>query len=184
MKTALQTVCFFLLFFFWFLICPSSCASEAAVNRGAYTKQNFDVKIRGELDGLEIEGVLQSRPDAEGESIKALFRAEAPQSLRGITVSVDGNGCVSARLGEICKTDDSFSSIADFFLPVCEMGEPYSVEKCTDGGVKIRVCDEKCDLVYLFLPESPLPSRISGIYKGKRMDLSVAKIAESDVEKK
>ena len=184
MKTALQTVCFFLLFFFWFLICPSSCASEAAIDRSAYTKQDFYAKICGELDGHKMEGVLQSRPSALGESAKAIFKIEVPDSLRGITVSVDASGDVSARLGEICKTDDSLSSIADFFLPVCEMGEPYSVEKCTDGGVKIRVCDEKCDLVYLFLPESPLPSRISGIYKGKRMDLSVAKIAENDVEKK
>ncbi len=155
------------------MICPSSCTSDAVIDRGAYTKQDFDARIHGKLDGLEIEGLLQSRPSASDDSAKAVFRVEAPDSLRGITVSVDGNGVVSARLGEICKSGSSLSSIADFFLPVIEMGEAYSVEKSSDASINIRVHDDECDLVYLFSPDSPFPSRITGIFREKDIDILI-----------
>lgn len=184
MKSALQTICFFLLFFFLFLICPSSCTSEAAIDRSAYTKKDFDARICAELDGMRIEGLLQNMPSASDDSAGAVFRVEAPDSLRGITVSVDKNGAVSARLGEICKSDNALSSIADFFLPVVKMGETYSVEKGSDGSLKVRVCDGECDLVYLFSPDSPFPSRISGIFKEKNIDISIEGINEKDAEKK
>ena len=184
MKTALQTVCFFLLFFFLFLICPSSCTGGAVVDRGAYTKKDFDARLYGELDGVRIEGTLQSRPSASDESAKAVFRVEAPDSLRGITVSVDKNGVVSARLGEICKSGSSIASISDFFWPVIEMGETYSVEKGSDGSVKVRVLDDDSDLVYLFSPDARFPSRITGIFKEKDVDIAIVGITEKDAEKK
>ncbi len=184
MKTALQTVCFFLLFFFLFLICPSSCTSTAAIDRGAYTRQNFDARICGELDGIEFEGVLQNRPHAEGEALKTVFRVESPDSLRGITVSVDKTGAVSARLGEICKSGSSISSMAYFFLPVTEMGEAYSIEKGSNGVINIRVLDDDRDLMYIFASDSRLPSRINGIFRGKVIDLSVVEMIEQSTEKK
>ncbi len=184
MKTAIQTVCFFLLFFFWFLICPSSCTSEASIDRRAYTKSDFDAKICGELDGIRIEGILQNRPSATGDSVKALFRFESPDSLRGLTVSVSGNGSVSARLGDVCDSSDSLFSLTDFFLSVTEMGEPSSVEKNKDGGVTVRVCDENCDLKYAFSSDSPIPSQISGKYKGRSVTFSLTQIQSFDTEKK
>lgn len=184
MKTAIQTACFFLLSFFLFLICPSSCTGEALTDRSAYTKSNFDVRLCGELDGIRIEGILQNRPDATGKSIRALFKFESPDSLRSLTVSVNGEGGMSARLGDLSESSESLLPLADFFLPVIEMGEISSVEKNKDGGVTVRVCDENCDLEYAFSPNSLLPSQIKGKYKGNTLDLSVTEITTNDVEKK
>lgn len=178
MKTAIQTVSFFLLFFFWFLICPSSCAGEGAIDRLSYTKQDFDVIIEGNIDGISINGRLVSRPNAEGTDAKATFTFISPESLRGLNVTLSANGEMSARLGEIKESSQAILPLADIFMPIIETGEISSVAKCKDGSVNISVRDEDCDLEYTFLQDSALPSRIAGNNKGRSIDIKVSQADE------
>ena len=183
MKTALQTVCFFLLFFFVFLICPSSCASEASVDRSLYTRQNFDAKICGTVRGMEIEGVLHNRPTAADSLAKAEFIFSEPEALKDLSLSLEADGGVSARLYGMTVTSDHIAPLANFFLPVIKMGEIKSVERSKDGEIKLCICDEDCNLEYVFLSSTLLPSRICGEYDGCMIDISIIEISNDAEEK-
>ena len=180
MKTSIQTVGFFLLFFFWFLICPSSCAGDAVIDRRGYTRQDLDLRLTGTVNETKLEGRLSSRPNAEGEDSRAIFIIESPASLRGLTVTLSANGDVSARLGDITESSDAVAPLADLFMPIIEMGEISSVKKGEGGSVTVAVKDEICDLEYVFAPDSRLPSQISGKYKDKTVNILILEQEEKD----
>ena len=183
MKTSIQTVGFFLLFFFWFLICPSSCSGDVAIDRRGYTRQDLDLRLAGTVNETKFEGRLSSRPNADGEDSRAIFIIESPASLRGLTVTLSANGDVSARLGDITESSDAVAPLADLFMPIIEMGEISSVKKGEGGSVTVAVKDEICDLEYVFAPDSRLPSQISGKYKDKTVNILILEQGEKEEQK-
>ena len=184
MKATIQTVCFFLLFFFLFLVCPSSCTSEAAEDRLAYASKSFDARLCGRIDGLWIEGILRHRVSEDGEATEDVFRIESPLTLHALTVSLDENRTVSVRLGDAVAADESLSRLSYLFLPVVETGIPYSVGREASGEVTVRVCNSDGDLNYVFATGKALPSRIFGTYREGSIEVSIDEISVADEEKK
>ena len=174
MKSSMQTIGFLLFSFFFFTFCLGSCKSEAAIDRSGYTQRSFDARIVGELDGERIEGILHNRPDAEPGKVDVLFCFEAPLSVKGVTVCRDSEGNISASLGEMTLSDHFFEPLSDIFLPVVDMGEISSVTGNGDGSVTVRICDENCNLEYIFPPDGDLPDRIRGTFRGRSIDIGIS----------
>ena len=173
MKSSMQTIGFLLFSLFFFTFCLGSCKSEAAIDRSGYTQKNFDAKIVGELDGERIEGILHNRTDAESGNIGALFCFEAPLSVKGMTVYRDCTGSITTRLGDLTLSDELFEPLSDIFLPIVDMGEISFVTGNGDGSVTVRICDENCDLEYIFPPDGDIPGRIWGTFNGRSIDIDI-----------
>ncbi len=173
MKNGLQTAGFLLLFLFVFIFFSSSCESTMTRDRSEYTKNSFKVEICGKSDEIEIGATLCSLADAKNEEIRATLRYTSPSSLDGMTVTLSANGKYSVRLNGTTADTKGSEGLIEAFRPVFEMGEIYSVTKNSSGGEDVRVCDENCDLIYVFSKNEITPSHIRGQYKGKNIDLTL-----------
>ena len=150
MKSEMHAVGFLLLFIFLFVFFSSSCTGITAQDKSEYTKNDFTVEVRGSIEEKEIGAILYSRPHAEGEEARAILRFTYPESLCGMTATLSANGEQSLRLGDTVTDADGIYSLTAPFRPIYEMGEPYSLTKDARGEEKVRICDENCDLVYIF----------------------------------
>ena len=171
MKSEMHAAGFLLLFLFLFVFFSSSCSAGATRDRAEYTKKNFSVEISGSIDEKEIGAILHSRPDARDEEPRALVCFTYPKSLCDIITTVSAEGECNIRLGDIVTDAEGLDGLVVPFRPVFEMGEIYSVTVDGDGCDKVRICDEKCDLIYVFEQNSSVPTRIYGDFWGKKIDL-------------
>ena len=180
MKSALQTLGFFLLFFFVFLICPSSCAGTRTYDAGAFTKRDYDAAISGRIDTLEVSGRAINRPCAAEDEIRFSFCFDSPESLEGMMISVTADGEVFISLdGEMSRCVDD-SPLAGAFYPLFEMIGNVEVTRTRDGGITAYARDERADLQYSFVSGEELPFRVSGRYLERSIDLTVREISDND----
>lgn len=173
MKSVLQTACLILLFLFTLIFFPVSCASRATEDRFKYAKKNFEAEISGYVNDKEFSAIIQSRPDASENDPKLTVRFTSPESLEGITVTLLANGECSARLGDVCADTEGICGLIEPFVSLVNAGEIYSVKKNQDGSQSVRICDENCDLIYVFPQKSGYPTHVSGKYHEKNIDLEI-----------
>lgn len=176
--------CFFTLILMLSVFASASCHSGDIEDRFDYTERNFKVEISGFIDENEVFATLYSIPGTIGDESRAMIKFHSPRALDGITVSVSKKGEYSARLGSAAVSCEWAQEIFEPFLPVIERGEIYSVRKNESGGADIRICDENCDLIYVFKQDSDAPSRIYGKISGRSIDLSLQNfVFDFDLEK-
>ena len=156
---------------FTLIFFPVSCASRATEDRFEYSKKNFEAEISGYVNDKELSAIIQSRPGAGENDPKLTVRFTSPESLEGITVTLLANGECSARLGDVCADTNGAYGLIEPFIPLVSAGEIYSVKKNQDGSESVRICDENCDLIYVFEPNSTAPSRIYGTFSGNEIDI-------------
>ena len=162
---------FLLLFLFLFVFFSSSCTAGATRDRAEYLKNDFSVEVSGSVGEKEIGAILQSRHDAVGNETRALVRFTSPKSLCNLVATVSADGKCNARLGDVIVDAEGLEGLVEPFSPVFEMGEIYSVTVDDDGCERVRICDENCDLIYVFEPNSTAPSRIYGTFSGNEIDI-------------
>ena len=173
MKSDLSTAAFLLFFILLFGFGMNSCSGEVDADRFQYTKLDFDAQIHGAIDGQEIEARLQSRPAAEDGECVLLLSFQAPSPLSGLTVSRSASGIAEVRLGELVLREIDVDGFLEPFLPLICPGDISSVKRDENGNTVVSVCDENCDITYVFSADGEMPSRIYGQYKGKMLDLFI-----------
>ncbi len=173
MKSNIATAAFLLFFILLFSFGMNSCAGEAAEDRFAYTKRDFDADICGAVDGTEIAATLKSRPsDVTGEcSVSLVF--ESPKSLRGLVVSRGDSGKYDARLGELIVQDFDADGLIQPFLTLIYSGEISSLRRDSDGNTIVSVQNGDYDLEYVFSKDFDYPSQIKGRIGERKIELLV-----------
>ena len=174
MKSNIATLGFFLLVLFAYIFCSGSCSGVSLIaDPFEYTKQDFDAEIQGNIDGIDIKALLQSRPSAVGGEVSICLKFSSSESLRGLTLTRFLDGREEARLGELKVDNSNLKGLIEPF-EVYFGSFTVSSQRCGDNGeIYVSVCDENCDLEYVFAPETEFPCKVSGTYNGRNVDLSV-----------
>lgn len=174
MKSNIATLGFFLLVLFAYIFCSGSCSGVSLIaDPFEYTKQDFDAEIQGNIDGIDIKALLQSRPSAVGGEVSICLKFSSSESLRGLTLTRFLDGREEARLGELKVDNSNLKGLIEPF-EVYFGNFTVSSQRCGDNGdIYVSVCDENCDLEYVFAPETEFPCKVSGTYNGRDVDLSV-----------
>lgn len=162
-----------LIFLLLFAVALPSCKSGGIEDRFAYTKRNFKAEIKGSVDGQEVFAVILNCPDASSDGSRTIVRFNAPDTLKGITVTLSESGSCAARLGDKAMSATWAKGLIEPFLPLVTGGEIYSVAKNDNGGQNVRICDENCDLIFVFKESASTPSHISGKISGREIELEV-----------
>ncbi len=180
MKSNIATAAFLLLFILIFAFGLNSCSDGMAQDRLEYTEKDFDAEISGTLDGQRIEAILRNRPSAEnGECIRTLTFT-FPESLRGMILSCSNEEENEIRLGDLIIKDIDTSGLWQPFFPFFGTSEMLSTETDRNGNTVISVCDENCDVKYVFSQDSDYPKRIFGKVGDRKIDLSVKSLNFKD----
>ena len=172
MKNGVGTVAFFLLVLFLFMFFPVSCASDTAGDRLELFGRDSRIEIEGIVDGKEIKATLFSFPGAEDAEIRASVLFHSPASLNGINVTLLTSGKYSARLGDTAIDTEGLDGLIEPFIPLISPGEAYSIRRL-DGCEEVRVCDENCDLTYVFEEGSGILKRVYGKYSERSIDMGI-----------
>ncbi len=173
MKSNIATFGFLLLFLLVYMFCSNSCSEQMVSDPFEYTEKAFDAELFGKIDGEEMGAVLQSRPNAAGEEIKVCARFIAPRGLSSITVSLTGDGITEARIGDLKIENDHLKGLLKPFESFYEHASVSSLYRGGNKKLYVTVCDENCDLEYVFAAESPYPEQIKGVYYGRKIEFSV-----------
>lgn len=155
----------------------SSCKNTSAEKRLEYAKSRFCAKISGKVNENEVYATLYSDPEAENGAARATLVFSQPKGLEGIAVTLFANGECGVRIGDSTLSADRAHDILKPYFPVFSVGEVYSSESLGNGGERIRVCDENCDLIYTFEENSDYPHRIQGVYFGNNIDFLIEDFA-------
>ncbi len=151
----------------------SSCRSINAEKKLEYVKSAFCAKIRGRVDENEVIATLYSNPDAQNDGVRATLVFSHPKGLQGVTVTLCANGEYGVRVGESSVRADWAEGLLKPYFPIFSVGGVYSAQLLDDGTQKIRVCDENCDLIYVFDKDSNAPRNIQGVYFSKNIDFVI-----------
>lgn len=171
MKSNIATLGFLLFSLFVYMFCSGSCSKSSLLSKPfEFENKDFDTEIQGNIDGMEIKAQLQSRPSAVGGEASICLKFTSPESLEGMILTRFHDGREEARLGE--------TTINSYFKGLIEPFEVYfekftvSSQRCGDNGeIYVSVCDENCDLVYVFKPEAEYPFKVNGIINGRKINL-------------
>ena len=172
MKNVVGTVAFLLLVLFGFMFFPISCGSNITEDRLELFRRDSRIEIDGIVDGKEIKATLFSFPGAEGADIRASLSFNSPRSLEGINVTLQANGECYARLGDTVIDTEGLDGLIEPFIPLISPGEAYSIRRL-DGCEEVRVCDENCDLTYVFEEGSGILKRVYGKYSERSIDMGI-----------
>ena len=170
MKKDLEALGFLLFFLFLFIFFSSSCTRGATEERVGYADKSFRCDITGYVNGKEIEATLTHIHNPSEDGIEALVYFSSPKGVEGVTVTLSANGICNARLGDTVIESIGLKGLIYPLEPIFDVGDTYSVRKTQEGATEVRVCDENCDLKYVFLPNSSVPSQIIGKNNGAEVD--------------
>ncbi len=176
MKSNLSTAAFLLFFILLFGFNLNSCSTAATRDRFQYTRLDFDAEMCGTVDGEKIEASLKSRPSAEDGKCVLLLSFRSPAALCGLTLSRDASGETEARLGELVLPSIDADGFFEPFLSLVYRGDAFSVRYDGNQNAIVSVCDENCDLVYLFQKEYSYPRQISGTVGSRKIELTLEKL--------
>ncbi|MGM9643963.1 MAG: hypothetical protein ACI3X1_02645 [Eubacteriales bacterium] len=174
MKSNIATLGFLLLVLFAYIFCSGSCSGVSPVaDPFKYANRDFNAEIQGNIDGVDIKALLQSRPSAVGGEASICLRYTSPESLEGLTLTRFHDGREEARLGELKVDNYNLKGLIEPF-EVYFGNFTVSSQRCGDNGeIYVSICDENCDLKYVFAHGTEYPCKVSGTYKGRNIDLSV-----------
>lgn len=173
MKNGVSTVAFLLLILFGFMFFPTSCGRKIGVDRFDFADMDVMAQVEGMIDGKEISATVFSFPRAEGEEIRASVLYHSPASLEGISITMEACGECSARLGDMTLNTGGLDGLIEPFMPLISPRTVYSVERTESLDEKIRICDENCDLYYVFDGEEGVLKSISGKYMDRDIDIRI-----------
>ncbi len=173
MKSDIAAASFLILFLLIFAFYSTSCSSNVISDPFDYTDEDFDVEISGTVDEQSVRAKLSVRPNAGEEECSICLCFIYPEHLNGITVTLYSDGKSEARLGSSVYSGIDFEGLVAPFLSLCEGKEISSVKKYGDRN-EVRVCDESCDLNYVFLHDFKIPVSVKGEYSGRIIDLKLS----------
>lgn len=174
MKSNIATLGFLLLVLFAYIFCSGSCSGTSAIsNPFGYSNRDFNAEIQGNIDGVEIKALLQNRPSAVGEEASICLRYTAPESLEGLTLTRFCDGREEARLDELKVDNYNLKGLIEPFEVYLGSFTVSSQRRGDSGEILVSVCDENCDLKYVFAPETEYPCKVSGTFMGRHIDFSV-----------
>ncbi len=147
---------------------------DAATDPFAFADAPFTAAISGVWDGkpVEVQLFYHGKLAEGGEEDRPLLTVSyrAPESLRGLTVTLFEDHHTEARLGESQKRGDYFYAVAPF-LSLLPDGRYDSIKR---EGEKTVV--KKGNLTYRF--ERGVPVGVSGEMEGRVLDLVVISLKQ------
>ena len=164
---------FFILILTFSALLFTSCGNDVAKDKFKYANMDFKVEISGFIDGNKVSATFYSTPSAPENGTKAMIKFHSPKALDGVVVSLSNTDEYGARLGSSALSGEWARGLFEPFFPIFQTGEIYSVQKSNTGEIDIRICDENCDLTYVFFKNSEFPSRIFGKYSGRDIDFTL-----------
>ncbi len=173
MRSDIATVGFLLLFLLVFIFCSNSCSEPSSQDPLEFTQNNFDAELCGAIDGNEFSAFLQccSASDRNGKSISVEF--SSPLSVRGMKISKGANGEYKLELGDMITNKVNASGLMEPFSALFENKKATSSRKGDHGERILSVCDENCDLEYIFLLDDTYPCKIRGTINERKIDINI-----------
>lgn len=173
MKSNISTLGFILLVLLAYVFCSGSCSGAIRFSDPfEFTNRSFDAKIHGNIDGVDIKASLQNRPSDVGE-VSICLKFTFPESLEGLTLTRYHDGREEVRLGELKVDNSNLKGLIEPFEVYLESFTVSSQRSGDNEEIYVSICDENCDLEYVFMSETEYPCKVSGTYKGRIVDLSV-----------
>ncbi|MBE6583935.1 MAG: hypothetical protein E7649_02980 [Ruminococcaceae bacterium] len=143
-----------------------SCSENALISDPfEYTEGSFAAKIEGCVEEFCFCAKVTSAYGGDGGGRKITVVFSAPQSLSGMTVTVDGEK-MKARLDSIVADEWNAVALPVLIEALCQRRTPQTVRAVGGGMLEVKVCDKNCNIEYLFDEGNGIPVKISGKAEG------------------
>ncbi len=169
MRSDIATVGFLLFFLLIFVFCSNSCSEDTLKDPFEYTKAEFDAEICGMLGESEFSAVIHSHPGARDAEGFIEINFTCPKALEGLCAKLYENGSSEVRLGELSAENIDISGLIEPFSVYISDKEISSAQVGDKGEKILSVCDENCDLKYIFSPNEVYPEKINGNIEGRQI---------------
>ncbi len=169
MRSDIATVGFLLFFLLIFVFCSNSCSEDTLKDPFEYTKAEFDAEICGTVDGSELSAVIHSHPRTKDAESFIEIKFTYPKTLEGLCAKLYENGGSEVRLGELSAENIDISGLIEPFSAYLSPKEITSAQVGDKGEKILSVCDENCDLKYVFTQNKNYPEKISGNIEGRQI---------------
>jgi len=138
----------------------------------AYSKESFSAKVEGSVDGIAIEAIVHFEAAGEGEQSRIMTVSYlAPESLKGLTVSIYSDGTARSRLGNTEIDGGIFHGFAEPFSAIRPSGDYSSVNLDSEENATVEFINDKESVKYYFKKGTRLPVKIEGRVSGRQISV-------------